>query len=338
MAYKKYSEQVQEHLNFLRSKGFAIDDLKINADFVRCREPGLNQMRGELAYKTMTRFLDNGLTGLQTWFRGPGGMVDRFQTYGLGPDTQIVNAKPVEASPVLRSNPTIGDNRAADLSQHDEAGRRAYGFWLHSDVNGRSEFLEKKCVGYYGIRFRSSEQYGATAVVPMNDRHGRLWNYQILNRDGSKRYPKNARTEGLFHLVGTPVDGYPIGIAESYVTSASCYELTGIPTACAFNCQNLKNIVIILTQKYPKSRLIIFADNDRHLELRGATNQGRLKAQEAIDSVEFGVVIQITPDFKDSVALKSLTDWNDLIHDKGFEYAKAQVEDQLRRHLPSIPL
>lgn len=337
MSYKKYSEQVQEHLNFLRSKGFDIDNLKVNADFVRCRESEVNQMRGELAYKTMKRGLNNGLTGLQTWFRGPGGVVDRFQTYGLGPDHQTLNKEPLEASPALTSTPTISDNRTANASEHDEAGRRAYGFWLHSDVNGRSEYLEKKHVGYYGIRFRSSEQYGATAIVPMNDHQGRLWSYQILNCDGSKRYPKNARTEGLFHLVGAPVDGRPIGIAESYVTSASCYELTGIPTACAFNCQNLKNLVIIFKQRYPQSRLIIFADNDRHLEVRGTSNQGLLKAQEAINSVESGVVL-VTPDFKDSAALKDRSDWNDLIHDKGFEYARTQLKDQLRKHLPQIPL
>ena len=118
-------------------------------------------------------------------------------------------------------------------------------------------------------------QYGDVAVVPMKDASGHLWNYQLLNPDGSKRQPKDARTKDLFHMIGKSTDGQPIGVAESYVTSASCYELTGVPTACAFSCENLKHIVMILKQKYPKSRVIIFADNDRHLECQGLVNSNK---------------------------------------------------------------
>lgn len=174
-------------------------------------------------------------------------------------------------------------------------------------------------------------EYGDVAVIPMIDSLGRLWNYQLLNPDGTKRQPKGARTEGLLHMVGNPVNGQLVGIAESYVTSASCFELTGIPTACAFSCQNLKNIAIIFKQRYLKSKLVIFADNDRHLEERGAANQGFIKGQEAIYAIE-GDGFLVTPDFGNSEACKGLSDWNDLIQLKGFEYAKAQVLEQLKKN------
>lgn len=322
MSYKPYSEQIHLHVMFLKSKGFDIDDLKVNTDFVRCRQTEKCQYRGELVYKTRITKLNNGLTGMQTWFRGPQGESSSFQTYGLGP-SENEHLAPLET--------TVEEKLVVDVAVHDAAGRKAYGFWQYSAVSGRSDYLERKKVGCYGIRFRSSTQYGDVAVIPMVDSQGKLWSYQLLNPDGTKRQPKDARTVGLFHMVGIPFDGQPIGIAESYVTSASCFELTGIPTACAFSCQNLKDIVMVFKQSYPKSKLIIFADNDRHLETRGAVNQGRLKALEAINSVDGGVVL-VAPDFGSSTAVKGLTDWNDLIHEMGLEYAKRQVEEQLREN------
>ena len=322
MTYKSYSEQIHEHLCFLRSKNFEITELKVNVDFVRSHQAGKSQYRGELAYKTRTTKLKNGLTGIQTWFRGPQGETSSFQTYGLDP---------TENEEVVHMETSIETKGIEDDKKHDAAGRKAYGFWQHSALNGRSEYLERKKVGCYKIRFRSSPQYGDVAVIPMVDASERLWSYQLLNPDGTKRQPKDARTEGLLHLIGTPINGQPIGIGESYVTSASCFELTGIPTACAFSCQNLKNVAMILKQRYPESRLIIFADNDKHLEVRGSINQGLVKGQEVINKIEDHTIL-IAPDFGFIEPSKELSDWNDLIAQKGFEYAKAQIEAQLKKN------
>jgi len=331
MTYKRYSDQVQEHLNFLRSKGFQIKNLQINVGFIRCLELGLNQTRGELAYKTSLKLLDNGLTGLQTWCRGPGGMTDRFLTYGFGPEGEMIqSSKPSENLVFGEKEQIDNENCIVDLSKYEEAGRKAYGFWCYSELAGRSEYLEKKNVGCYGIRFRNSEQYGTAAIIPMVDHCERLWNYQILNRDGSKRHPKSARIEGLHHKIGIPVDGLIIGLAESYVTSSSCYELTGIPVVCAFSSQNLKSVALLIRELYPNSPIAIFADNDKHLEVKGLTNQGMLKAEETLRALGRATSI-IEPDFSELTAAKETTDWNDLIHRKGFEFAKAQILQKLSR-------
>jgi Toprim domain len=322
MPYKSYSEQIHEHVSFLQTKGFDIAELKVNADFVRCHQTGRSQCRGEFAYKSRTIQFDNGLIGLQTWFRGPQGESSSFQTYGLGPS---------ENEGIVHVEMSMAAKPCSDQSKYDAAGRKAYGFWQYSSASGRSEYLEQKKVGCHGIRFRSSVQYGNVAVIPMVDASGRLWNYQLLNRDGTKRNPKDARTADLFHMIGTPNNGQPIGVAESYVTSASCFEVTGIPTACAFSCQNLKSIVVILKQRYPQSQLIVFADNDKHLEVRGVMNQGLIKAQEAIHAIKDHTLL-IVPDFGNVNPSKDLTDWNDLINQKGIEYAKAQIEEQLRKN------
>ncbi len=60
-----------------------------------------------------------------------------------------------------------------------------------------------------------------------------------------------------------------IGIAESYVTAGTCIELSGIPTVCAFSSDNLPDVAkIIRGELRPKSPIILFADNDRHLKER----------------------------------------------------------------------
>ena len=126
------------------------------------------------------------------------------------------------------------------------AAKRAYGFWNHSSTNGKSDYLDRKGVGYYGIRFRSDEKFGNVAIVPMLDETGYLWNYQILNSDGTKIMAKDARTDGLFHKLMEPKDGESIGIAEGYVTAATCMELSGMPTICAFSSENLVAVTKIV--------------------------------------------------------------------------------------------
>lgn len=320
MSYKSYLEQIREHITFLQSKGFDIEDLKVDEDFVRSHQVEKQQYRGELAYKTRTVKLNNGLTGIQTWFRGPHGETSNFQTYGIGPTKN-------EGIELLKRTQEATLN--TETEKYEVVGRKAFGFWQYSTMSGRSDYLERKKVGNYGIRFRQSQEYGNTAVIPMADEYGRIWSYQLLNPDGTKRQPKDARTDGLFHMIGIPENANPIGIAESYVTSASCFELTSIPTACAFSCQNLKRVAMILQRVYPKSKLIIFADNDRHLEKRGTINQGISKGLEVIHTIECKGVL-ITPNFGDSEVSKGLSDWNDLISQKGFEYAKSQIEEQLK--------
>ncbi|CDZ80201.1 DNA primase TraC [Candidatus Rubidus massiliensis] len=111
----------------------------------------------------------------------------------------------------------------------------------------------------------------------MYDIDGWLWNYQLLNPDGSKRDHKGGRIEGLFHSLGSLSDNLHVGVAESYVTAATCMENTGITCICCFGCNNIKNVISALANRYTKMQFTIFADNDRHL----SQNQGALKAQEA---------------------------------------------------------
>lgn len=174
---------------------------------------------------------------------------------------------------------SIHYHKSSNESYQDYQGaaRKAYGFWNHSNLQGKSDYLERKEVVFYGIRFRSIVEFGNVAVVPMFDEYGKLWSYQLLNPDGTKRFAKDARICDLFHSLRPIKNENVIGTAESYVTAATCMENTGITCVCCFGCNNMKGVISVLLSKYKDKRFAIFADNDRHLE----KNEGILKAQEA---------------------------------------------------------
>lgn len=124
----------------------------------------------------------------------------------------------------------------------------------------------------------------------------------------------------LFHLLRKPFESEAIGIAESYATAATCMELSGIPVACAFNCHNLPSVALELRKQHPNRKLIIFADNDRHLD----RNQGLLKAQEA-KKICNGIVCVAEPDFGDCGPSKEASDWNDFLRMHGEKKTREKI-------------
>jgi len=322
---KTYTEQIQDHLKFLESQGLAVETLEIGA-IVRCREIGQLDGRGELAYSTNINEMSNGCIGLVTWCRNSSGAQVTYRTYGMGPtDEEII---PVAVSTI---------DPIAIQKEHESAAKKSYGFWNYSATSGSSDYLIRKGVGSYGIRFRVSKEFGNVAVVPMRDIHGKIWSYQLLNPDGTKIVPKGSRVKGVFHALKCISDGDLIGLSEGYSTSATCYELTGIPMVCAFFCENLVEVASNLAKKYPKSQIIVFADNDRHLEEQGMLNIGVLSALEAVKQVDLCVGIA-TPEIVDCGPSKEVSDWNDLVHTKGVAFARDQITQKLKEVFPNLQL
>jgi len=314
MPYLSYADQLRQHLTFLQAHGLGVSELKVDAGFVRCHEIGKTKGHPSLAYKTAATGLESGLLGIGTWCRGPSGQ-SSFKTYGHGPAGGEAVSLP----------PTPPPSSSRDFTAYEEAARRAYGFWQHSDVQGESDYLKRKGVGSYGIRFRNSEQYGNAAVVPAYDIAGRLWSYQLLNADGSKHNAKGGRVSGLSHFLQPVVNRKSFGIAESYVTAATCFELTGIPTICAFSSHNLKEVALAWSHKCPDSPIIIFADNDRHIP----SNKGLDYAKDAAAAVGDRVLV-LAPDFEDRPPAKDESDWNDLLRVCGTEVCKATISHRVR--------
>ncbi len=320
-----FADQLLAHLNFLHGHGLDVQELKIGG-IVRCHAIGSIQPRGDFTYKTfLNPMTTDGWAGLVTWCRSPSGE-HTFNTYGLGQDA---------GEALIPAIFSVADD-GEELKRHEVAARRAYGFWGHSSISGTSCYLTGKGVGSYGIRFRSSEKYGNVAVVPMRDEAGHLWNYQLLNPDGSKLMSKESRTNGLFHKLRDPVNGQPVGIAESYVTSATCYELSGMPLVCAFSANNLKATAQSIRNLYPNSPIIFFADNDQHLAHRGIKNLGIFLAQDALIAVDgYGGIAHV--EFVDSQPSKACSDWNDFVRLNGFEFARSMLLEKVSRVMHAIP-
>lgn len=134
----------------------------------------------------------------------------------------------------------------------------------------------------------------------------------------------NGRTNGLFHALKQIKPGHTFGIAESYVTAATCMEITWIPAICAFSGWNLKEAAFALAQKNPTSKIVIFADNDRHL----SSNKGIDYAQAAVNAIGERSIL-LAPDFGDRTPSKDESDWNDLARIFGREFVKIQLKNLL---------
>jgi putative DNA primase/helicase len=302
MIYMTFEQQVAVHLQFLREAGLVLSTLSIDSpDFIRCHS-GEIVGRGEYAYKTVSRRLNNGMTGLMTWCRGRDGRVSQHKTYGYS--FQSNEAETLQALTTLTQSILKEKEFEQDL-------RRIRKFWNLSSPTGESNYLQRKGVKAHRIRFRENT-YGKVAVIPMRDVYGQLRGYQILNGNGSKVFAKRIRINGLFHALKDLIDNVPIGIAESYVTAATCFELLPMPIITAFTSENLEKTAEVLRESYPNSPLVIFADNDKHL----SQNKGIVSAKRALKKAQGNGII-LAPQFRGSLKGRGYSDWNDLVREIG---------------------
>ena len=72
-----------------------------------------------------------------------------------------------------------------------------------------------------------TDKEGQKTFIPAYDVQGKQWTMQYINEDGTKRFAKNARKEGCFHVVGgldalkeSPV----LIVAEGYATAGEYHR------------------------------------------------------------------------------------------------------------------
>ena len=207
---------------------------------------------------------------------------------------------------------------AARLREAEKAAARAQNAWRVYRQEGHCDYLDKKQVKAFGIRF--DHKGAGTMAVPMMDVKGQLQGLQIIRGSNapagkpSKQYwPKGLSKTGHFHLIGMPVD--VCLVAEGYATAASIHEATGLPIAVAFDAGNLRPVCEAIQKHYPNTKIIVCADDDYLTE----GNPGVTKAQQTALTVG-GVWVK--PDFvvagRDIREGKKLTDFNDLyVHPEG---------------------
>lgn len=315
-----FEQQMALHLQFLQQAGLEVNRLIIDpSEFIRSRTNG-EVGRGECAYKTVSRKLNNGMTGLMTWCRSMNGQIQTYKTYGQPPREDNQKAMSFGTSPSMVYPVLTEGKKNMEIDM-----KKIQRFWDLSSSEGESDYLIRKGVRSHRIRFRENH-YGKVAVIPMTDIHESLKGYQILNADGSKVFAKGIHLTGLFHRLTDLIDNVAIGIAESYVTAATCHALLPMPMVTAFTGDNMQHVAAVLRARYPNSPLVIFADNDSHL----AENKGMLNAAKALEKAKGNGII-LAPCFDERPKVRNYSDWNDFVREVGFINASKQLWMQLRQ-------
>lgn len=189
--------------------------------------------------------------------------------YGIRDEHWAVEPTQVEWSPAektawLERRKALEKEAEEDRRQQaDAAAEKADKLWARARTEGASDYLQRKQVGAYGVRFA----FGSV-VVPLFDVAGKLHGLQWISKDGGKVFGTGTVKEGHFHLIGEVAEGLPIGFAEGYATAASAHMATGWPVVVCFDAGNLMPVVAAWRRLYPDHEFVIAADDDRHLVTR----------------------------------------------------------------------
>ena len=214
---------------------------------------------------------------------------------------------------------------AARALEHDNAAARAMIVWNSLEEAGEHQYLRDKGVEAFGLR-QVQVNDRDELVVPLHNVEGDLRGYQLINRDGSKKFFAGMEKKGNFHTIAAEGKDFSQGeilICEGYATGASLHMATGKPVAVALDSGNLEPVANALREKFPQAQITICADNDHSLKRNGQPwNVGLEKAQRAAQAVGGKMV---APVFDEKEKARGLTDFNDLHRARGLAEVQKQV-------------
>jgi putative DNA primase/helicase len=101
-----------------------------------------------------------------------------------------------------------------------------------------------------------------------DERAGRIVSLQAIFPRGSSTWPRQGllsggRKQGCFHVIGKPVTGQPIAIAEGYATAGSIHQATGWCVVVAWDAGNLARSPVPGAAPCRMASFVICADNDQ---------------------------------------------------------------------------
>lgn len=163
------------------------------------------------------------------------------------------------------------DRRQAEAGRKalaERAARRAAAAWDKFSESGECEYLARKRVAAYGVRFSAR----GNLVAPIHDVHGRIHGLQVIYGDASTKkikgrdkdfWPSGMEKRGHFFLIGAvSAPDAMLLIAEGYATGASLHAATGWAVAVAFDAGNLLPVAENLRRHYRRARILVCADDD----------------------------------------------------------------------------
>lgn len=183
--------------------------------------------------------------------------------------------------------------RKAEREAKLAAAHRAWNIWRRLPEQGRSEYLERKKVSGFDVRYAR----GMLAIPVRRVSDGVMTSIQWIPGapKAQKLFTENSEIDGCCHVIGQIKNVDTLVIAEGYATGASVFMATGYPVAVAFNAGNLLPVAKAWREKLPHARIVIAGDDDTETRINGElVNVGRIKATEAAAAVG-GVAV--FPDF-----------------------------------------
>ena len=348
-AWVNYDDVIDQ----LRAGGLLIDTIEVGTPKPkRCKVDGDREKRG---WYWLSDIELRGKDGERAWYivgsygiwRGTDNGSTKIQL-PKGDDRAELTADQRSA---IAARHKENAKRAAALRQQEaeRAAMRASAVWRRYVTSGESDYLKRKGVHSYGVRY--SPTGNGTLAVPMCDAAGRVWGLQIIrgkNRGGKldkEYFPKGVAVRGHFHLLGAVAPGGVVLEAEGYATAATLHEDTGLPVAVAFDAGNLLPVAQALRAAYRGVRVLVCADDDYRQKCKACgkltdvenkdcqhcgqphrqNNPGWIAAQAAALAVSGAVCV---PQFPADRAGAKLTDFNDLhqFPDAGAPLVRAQIE------------
>lgn len=183
-------------------------------------------------------------------FRLTGGdtvLVGKFGNYKLhGPEEGVkieIGQQITEEDRRQYAEQMKAAQRAADEARRQlaiKAANRANKAWGGLSESGSSEYLTRKKVRAFGIRFALGR-----IAVPLRNMAGDMVGLQWIGPDGDKKFITGTAKSGAFHIIGHVADAQAAqyGFAEGYATAASVHQATGLPVVVCFDCANLVRVV-----------------------------------------------------------------------------------------------
>lgn len=217
--------------------------------------------------------------------------------------------------------------RAQRQAAAEKASLKASGVWKKSLTEGDSEYLARKGIQPYGVRYTES----GSIVIPMLDTTGTVHGIQFILPSDHPHKKKTGRDKtfwpaGLsmkgcfFQIGGTPRD--ILLIAEGYATAATLHEATGFPVAVAFNANNLLPVCQALKKRYQSVNFLVCGDDDYLTE----GNPGVTCANAAALAVSGSWIV---PTFTEDRAGKKFTDFNDLHKLEGLHQVRHLLDQKV---------
>lgn len=195
--------------------------------------------------------------------------------------------------------------------------------WAKHEFTDTCDYFTKKGVSAPPnvFKLRHSELGGSELLCPMYDENGEFWGYQIISERRGKDFNLGQRTDGVFVPISMPDNPSRIYISEGVATALSVFMGGGGAVAClaALSASNLPKVARALRRKYPKTPLVVMADNDQWTP----DNPGIRFAERACQDTDG--TVYAAPEFPHDTPGKP-TDWNDFHKFFGLEALKSEID------------